>query len=100
MAKEGMSLGSHNQWKNPHAEKLLSQRDDEMSWEDQIEKAERGELVDRIIKDKEILDDIKHSGFPDDEEVCDQIGERHGLGAAEIAALSKRLRKKNEEKIH
>jgi len=100
MGKEGMSSSAGKQWKNPHAEAVLINAEKSIPWSDQIEKAEKGERIAEILNDLNVVDAIEEAGYPTDEEACDRIGEKNGLGAAEVAVLSRRLREKEENRVN
>ncbi len=47
------------------------------------------ERVRVLMKDEKLLAALDAAGWPTDEKPCDIIGEKQGLGAEEVAAVSK-----------
>jgi hypothetical protein len=97
----GMSPGSHEKWMKPDAEAALIKAErTSWDWVKEVDKAGKSDRINGILNDLNVVDAIKDAGFPEDEGTCDRIGEKHGLGAAEIAVLSKRLRERTDPKTH
>lgn len=53
------------------------------------------EFVARLLKEARLIDAVRKAGYPENERTCDELGEKYGLGAEHIIAISKALKEQD-----
>lgn len=76
---------------NPEERIPLAREEENATFEERKEKIRDGKGVEQIIQDIGLVDDIRGGGYPEDEEVCEEIAKRHGVDPAMVAVIAEKL---------
>jgi hypothetical protein len=76
-------------WEKGNPEEIVARNEEKAaSFEDRWGDVTTGRVAEILKDSPELEKELMHKNFPFDYDSCNEIGEKHGLGAEEVAAVS------------